>query len=108
MLSSFVRPFGNNVLNFRNSEIPPSPRFVIFKVTLLYSNIYSPFHFIFQTHSSVARLFSAAEVETCLSSGNMQCNITKKCVPLSWKCDGENDCGEGDQIDTTDENNCGM
>lgn len=44
---------------------------------------------------------NATEVDCPL--GQMQCNVTRKCIPLSWKCDDDNDCGEND---SSDEENC--
>ena len=36
----------------------------------------------------------------------MKCNTTGKCIPLSWKCDGDVDCGEPGVEDTSDESGC--
>lgn len=34
--------------------------------------------------------------------GSFRCNVTHKCLPQGWVCDGEADCGSGD---TSDEDN---
>ncbi len=31
------------------------------------------------------------------------CVTTGRCVPESWKCDGDRDCGEGDNSDEPEE-----
>ena len=36
----------------------------------------------------------------------MKCITTGKCIPLSWKCDGDVDCGEPGVEDKSDESGC--
>ena len=31
--------------------------------------------------------------------GNFSCNVTGRCIPLTWVCDGEHDCGDNDFSD---------
>merc|ERR1712170_16522 len=38
---------------------------------------------------------------TACNSGEFQCSNGEKCISSSWKCDGDNDCG-----DNSDESNC--
>lgn len=41
----------------------------------------------------------------CNGSQMFECNLTKTCIPVFWKCDGVCDCGS-DQ-DCSDEEDCG-
>lgn len=41
-----------------------------------------------------------AEGKNC-TSNQLMCHATRECLPLHWKCDGDNDCG-----DFSDERNC--
>ena len=36
---------------------------------------------------------------TCEVGKQFQCNTTRQCIPASWECDGDQDCGEGDTSD---------
>lgn len=36
--------------------------------------------------------------------GEFECNVTRKCIPNSFVCDHDPDCGARDH---SDENNCG-
>lgn len=38
--------------------------------------------------------------QTCNPTGDFRCN-NHRCIPLRWRCDGENDCG-----DNSDEHSC--
>ena len=46
-------------------------------------------------------LFSA-DSKSC-SEKQFQCFGNKRCIPLTWRCDGDNDCGKSD---ASDEANC--
>lgn len=36
----------------------------------------------------------------------MRCATSRKCIPMSWKCDSDSDCTENDIVDDSDELNC--
>ena len=44
---------------------------------------------------------SASGVSGSCGPDLFQCSTKEKCIPASWKCDGEKDCAEGE-----DEVNC--
>lgn len=40
---------------------------------------------------------------SCFES-QFKCEHSNRCIALNWRCDGDVDCGDGDQ---SDEDNCG-
>ena len=43
------------------------------------------------------------------ASNEFECKKSGICIPMSYRCDGEFDCGtdENDEYDNSDEENCG-
>lgn len=46
--------------------------------------------------------FSIAIIPSC-GPGNFQCEVSRMCLPLSMRCNGNDDCGKADD---SDELNC--
>lgn len=55
-------------------------------------------------HIKIFNLFSGTSGDAC-GSGQFQCELTKQCIPMGWRCDGDVDCGRSDRFgeDTSDE-----
>ena len=52
-------------------------------------------------------LDDASKPKEACDSNHFRCNKTLACIPVSWRCDGDDDCNKDENIhDTSDEENC--
>lgn len=51
--------------------------------------------------------YDAPPANASCDSNHFQCNKTRECIPISWRCDDDADCDKHENIrDTSDEENC--